>query len=50
MAAHLFTFMRQRVRGDVQISSETEDETVSFQKIPEIHILEDMEIGALLNE
>jgi hypothetical protein len=50
MTTHLLTFMRERVRVDAQKSGEQDDETVSFQKIPDIEFLEDMEVGALLNE
>ena len=49
MTTHLLSFMRERVRGDAQIT-QPEDETVSFQKIPDKEYLEDMEVGALLNE
>ena len=50
MTTHLLTFMRERFRPDAEIRAEPEDETVSFQKIPDKEYLEDMEIGALLNE
>jgi hypothetical protein len=47
---HLLSFMRERARGDALKNEEQQEETVSFQKIPDVEYLEDMEIGALLNE
>ena len=50
MTTHLLAFMRERARGEALKNEEQQDETVDFQKIPDIEYLEDMELGALLNE
>ncbi len=47
---NLWTFIKERTRGVVQNRGEQEDKSVSFEKIPDIVFVEDIEVGALLNE
>jgi hypothetical protein len=51
MKVNLWTFIKERTRGGgIQKGGQQEDQTVSFEKIPDIEYLEDIEVGALLNE
>ncbi len=50
MASDLLAALREKTRADREIEKEIEDELVSFQKIPQGSLLEDLEVGALLRE
>jgi hypothetical protein len=50
MASDLLAAIREKTRVDREKDKEKEDEVVSFQKIPQVSRLEDLEIGALLRE
>jgi hypothetical protein len=47
---NLWTFMKEKTREGVQKSEVLGDQIELFEKIPDIDFLEDMEVGALLNE
>jgi hypothetical protein len=50
MAYNLLKFIKERARGVVRDGGQMAEEAVLFEKIPDIEYLEDMEVGALLNE
>jgi hypothetical protein len=50
MASDLLAAIREKARTDREKDRENEGEVVSFQKIPQVARLEDMEVGALLRE
>ncbi len=50
MTYNLWTFIKDRTRSVAPEIGEEQDEAESFEKLPDIDYLEDIEVGALLNE
>ena len=50
MTYNLWTIIKDKTRNVVVENGDQEDRIVSFEKIPDSDFLEDIEVGALLNE